>query len=126
MPIERSGSSTNILRTPLSHCLILQNVKLNQGDDVGGIVEAVGAKVKNFRKGDRVAGFHEMDTPRGTYAEYTVCPAHTVFHIPSSMSFEEAATIPLAGELFLNVTNSPVVDALTLGKNSFHCSCRFV
>lgn len=72
------------------------NVKLNQGDDVGGIVEAVGAKVKNFREGDRVAGFHEMDTPRGTYAEYTVCPAHTVFHIPSSMSFEEAATIPLA------------------------------
>ena len=126
MPIERSGSSTNIFRASLSHCLILQNVKLNQGDDVGGIVEAVGAKVKDFRKGDRVAGFHEMDTPRGTYAEYTVCPAHTVFHIPSSMSFEEAATIPLAGELFLNVTNSPVVDALTVGKNSFHCSCRFV
>lgn len=37
-----------------------------------------------------------MDTPRGTYAEYTVCPSHTVFHIPSSMSYEEAATIPLA------------------------------
>jgi len=82
--------------------------------------------VKNFRKGDRVAGFHEMDTPRGTYAEYTVCPTHTVFHIPSSMSFEEAATIPLAGELFLNVTNSPAVDVLTVGKNSFHCSCRFI
>ena len=126
MLIERSGSSTTTFRTPFSHCLILQNVKLNQGDDVGGIVEAVGAKVKNFRKGDRVAGFHEMDTPRGTYAEYTVCPAHTVFHIPSSMSFEEAATIPLAGELFLKVTNSPVVDVLTVGKNSFHRSCRFV
>ena len=126
MPIERSGSSTNIFRISPSHCLILQNVKLNQGDDVGGIVEAVGAKVKNFREGDRVAGFHEMDTPRGTYAEYTVCPAHTVFHIPSSMSFEEAATIPLAGELSLKVTNSPVVDALTVGKNSFHCSRRFV
>lgn len=37
-----------------------------------------------------------MDTPRGTYAEYTVCPSHTVFHIPPSMSYEESATIPLA------------------------------
>jgi len=72
------------------------NVKVNQGDDVGGIVEAVGSKVYSFRKGDRVAGFHQMDVPRGTYAEYTVCPANTVFHIPESMSFEEAATIPLA------------------------------
>jgi NADPH2:quinone reductase len=71
------------------------NVKVNQGDDVGGIVTEVGANVTNFRPGDRVAGFHQMDTPRGTYAEYTVCPKETVFHIPVSMSFEEAATIPL-------------------------------
>jgi NADPH2:quinone reductase len=72
------------------------DVKVNQGDDVGGIVSAVGSSVRNFRPGDRVAGFHVMDVPRGAYAEYTVCPDHTVFHIPDSMSFEEAATIPLA------------------------------
>lgn len=72
------------------------NVKVNQGDDVGGIVEAVGRSVRDFKKGDRVAGFHEMDTERGTYAEYSVCPANTVWHIPDSMSFEEAATFPLA------------------------------
>jgi NADPH2:quinone reductase len=72
------------------------NVKVNQGDDVSGVVDAVGSSVRNFRPGDRVAGFHVMDTPRGTYAEYTVCPEQTVFHIPDSMSFEEAATIPLA------------------------------
>jgi NADPH2:quinone reductase len=72
------------------------NVKLNQGDDVAGVVSAVGSNVRNFRPGDRVAGFHVMDTLRGTYAEYTVCPEQTVFHIPESMAFEEAATIPLA------------------------------
>ncbi|KAF2235872.1 GroES-like protein [Viridothelium virens] len=72
------------------------NVKVNQGDDVGGTVEAVGAHIRNFRPGDRVAAFHPMDLPRGTYAEYTVCPANTVFHIPDDVSFEEAATIPLA------------------------------
>jgi NADPH:quinone reductase len=36
-----------------------------------------------------------MDTLNGAYAEYAVCPQQTVFHIPDSMSFEEAATIPL-------------------------------
>jgi NADPH:quinone reductase len=72
------------------------NVKVNQGDDVAGVVSAVGSQVHNFKPGDRVAGFHVMDTPRGTYAEYTVCPEQTVFHIPDSMAFEEAATIPLA------------------------------
>lgn len=37
-----------------------------------------------------------MDTPNGTYAEYAICPAQTVFRIPDSMSDEEAATFPLA------------------------------
>jgi NADPH:quinone reductase-like Zn-dependent oxidoreductase len=73
------------------------DVKLNQGDDCAGTVEAVGAAVRGFHRGDRVAGFHQMDTPRGTYAEYAVCPQHTVMHIPPAMSYEEAATIPLAG-----------------------------
>src|SRR5262249_44794578 len=31
----------------------------------------------------------------GTYAEYCVCPEWTVFHIPDSVGFEEAATVPL-------------------------------
>jgi len=72
------------------------NSRLNQGDDVAGIVERFGDEVKGFKSGERVAGFHQMGTPRGTYAEYCVCPEWTVFHIPDSMSFEEAATVPLA------------------------------
>ena len=48
-----------------------------------------------FQKGDRVASFHSPGTPAGTYAEYSLLPAHTTFHIPSHISFEEAATIPL-------------------------------
>jgi NADPH2:quinone reductase len=73
------------------------NSKLNQGDDCSGVVEAAGSAVRRFRKGDRVAGFHQMGTPRGTYAEYAVCPQHTVLHIPATMGHDEAATIPLAG-----------------------------
>lgn len=72
------------------------NIKLNQGDDCAGLITAVGSKVRNFRSGDRVAGFHHLNTPHGTYAEFAICPAHTVFHLPESISNEEAATIPLA------------------------------
>jgi NADPH2:quinone reductase len=72
------------------------NIKLNQGDGCAGLITAVGSKVRNFRSGDRVAGFHHLDTPHGTYAELAICPAHTVFHLPESISDEEAATIPLA------------------------------
>lgn len=68
----------------------------NQGDDIAGHIEAVGEGVFNFKKGDRVAAFHEMMTSAGSYAEYAIAWAHTTFHIPEKTSFEEAASIPLA------------------------------
>lgn len=38
-----------------------------------------------------------MLSPHGSYGEYAVGCADTTFHIPEQVSFEEAATIPLAG-----------------------------
>jgi NADPH:quinone reductase-like Zn-dependent oxidoreductase len=60
----------------------------NQGDDIAGFVEAVGEGVSKFKKGDRVAAFHEMMTPAGSYAEYAIAWEHTTFHIPEKTSFE--------------------------------------
>ena len=37
-----------------------------------------------------------MRTPGGSYAEYAVAWDHTTIHIPSHITFEEAATLPLA------------------------------
>ncbi|EHY52163.1 Trans-enoyl reductase fsr4 [Exophiala dermatitidis] len=68
----------------------------NQGDDIAGVVAAVGSAVTQFRPGDRVAALHHLQTPGGSYAEYAIAPEHTTFHIPASTTFEEAATIPLA------------------------------
>ncbi|KAJ7722767.1 hypothetical protein B0H14DRAFT_3098399 [Mycena olivaceomarginata] len=68
----------------------------NTGDDIAGIVHAIGPNVYEFKPGDRVAAFHEMTTPGGSFAAYTVAWQHTTSHIPENMSFEEAATIPLA------------------------------
>ncbi|KAG7293910.1 hypothetical protein NEMBOFW57_003970 [Staphylotrichum longicolle] len=68
----------------------------NEGDDIAGIVEKVGANVFEFKPGDRVAAFHEMRTRGGSYAEYAIAWQHTTFHIPATTTFEEAAAIPLA------------------------------
>ncbi|POS68699.1 alcohol dehydrogenase [Diaporthe helianthi] len=68
----------------------------NTGDDIAGIVHEVGANVTEFKPGDRVMAFHEMMTAGGSYAEYAVAWAYTTAHIPKNVSFEEAATIPLA------------------------------
>lgn len=68
----------------------------NTGDDMAGTIESVGEGVTEFKVGDRVAAFHEMRTEWGSFAEYGIAWAHTTFHIPSNVSFEEAATLPLA------------------------------
>ncbi|KAJ5047586.1 uncharacterized protein L3040_003408 [Drepanopeziza brunnea f. sp. 'multigermtubi'] len=68
----------------------------NSGDDIAGIVEAVGDDVIEFHKGDRVAAFHEMMEPSGSFAEYAIAEDYTTFHLPKKTSFEEGASIPLA------------------------------
>ncbi|KAJ5816300.1 hypothetical protein N7447_008533 [Penicillium robsamsonii] len=75
---------------------IMRGTDMNTGDDIAGTVEAVGEDVVGFKKGDRVAAFHEMMTSHGAFAEYAIAPYYTTFHIPDSTTFEEAATIPLA------------------------------
>ena len=63
-------------------------INSNQGDDIAGVVHTVGSNVVEFKPGDRVAAFHQMMSPGGSYAEYAVSWAHTTFHIPKKTSFE--------------------------------------
>ncbi|KAK4244343.1 chaperonin 10-like protein [Corynascus novoguineensis] len=74
----------------------MRGVASNSGDDLAGIVEKVGANVVEFKPGDRVAALHEIMMAGGAYAEYSLAPQHTTFHIPKETRFEEAAAIPLA------------------------------
>ncbi|KAF3147281.1 hypothetical protein TWF594_009159 [Orbilia oligospora] len=41
---------------------------VNAGDDIAGIVDSVGPNVIDFRPGDRVAAFHVMSDPHGSFA----------------------------------------------------------
>ena len=68
----------------------------NSGDDIAGIVHACGKDVYEFRPGDRVAAYHITGAENGSFAEYAVAPDYTTFHIPHNVSFEEAATVPVA------------------------------
>jgi NADPH:quinone reductase-like Zn-dependent oxidoreductase len=62
------------------------------GVDAAGRVEAVGANVRGLRPGDEVLGFC-----RGAFAEYAPAVADKVVPKPASLTFEQAAAVPMAG-----------------------------
>jgi NADPH:quinone reductase len=66
------------------------NHDTNSGDDIAGTVEQIGNDVYDFSPGDRVAAFHTMREPHGSFAEYALAEAHTTFHLPKKTSFEGA------------------------------------
>lgn len=64
------------------------------GNELSGVVDAVGDGVEGFAVGDRVAGF----TAGGAYAEYAVSRTDAVARVPGNLSFEQAVTIPTGAE----------------------------
>lgn len=68
------------------------------GWDVSGVVVQPGIAVNEFAVGDEVIGYVREDfLSRGTFAEYVAAPVRTLARKPLSLSFEEAAGLPLAG-----------------------------
>jgi NADPH:quinone reductase len=68
------------------------NVGATVGLDWAGEVVEIGAETKGgFKSGDRV-----MCAGAGGYAEYAVCDWGRAVTIPDDMSFEDAATLPVA------------------------------
>jgi NADPH:quinone reductase-like Zn-dependent oxidoreductase len=68
------------------------------GWDLAGIVVDTGHSARRFKPGDEVYAYaRRMTIQHGTYAEYISLPESYVSHKPSNISFEDAASIPLAG-----------------------------
>ncbi len=85
--VIRSGTNENFksfLKLPLT-----------LGCDAAGIVEEVGKDVTNFKKGDQVYGCPNFPGD-GSYAEYCAAKASQFALKPKSISFAEAAGVPLA------------------------------
>jgi NADPH:quinone reductase-like Zn-dependent oxidoreductase len=64
-----------------------------RGWDVAGTVQAVGASVTDFRPGDDVMGIAEG----GSFAEYAITSPDKLVRKPASLSFEQAAALPISG-----------------------------
>src|ERR1043166_3120940 len=69
------------------------HLPLIPGYDVAGVVEAIGAKVTKFKKGDAVYGYALFG---GGWAEYAVLAENEATLKPKSVGFVEAAAVPLA------------------------------
>lgn len=84
------------------------NFPVIPGWDVAGVVEAVGFDTPDFKVGDEVYSYGRRDTVQGgTFAELVALPAAIVAHKPGSLSWEQAAALPLTG-----LTAQRTVDAL--------------
>lgn len=66
------------------------------GFDAAGVVERVGAGVSDLKAGDALFGMiRKPFFGEGTYAEYVTAPASVVARKPASLTFEQAAAVPM-------------------------------
>jgi NADPH:quinone reductase-like Zn-dependent oxidoreductase len=72
------------------------------GVDAAGRVERVGADVRGLRPGDEVLGFC-----RGAFAGYALAAAGKVGPKPASLTFGQAAAVPMAGATALRGIRDP-------------------
>ncbi|HGF8031762.1 TPA: alcohol dehydrogenase catalytic domain-containing protein [Enterococcus faecium] len=83
---------------------ITGNVKLIQdykkpftlGNELTGIVEKVGKKVKLFKKGDKVYPRLPLDKI-GTFAEYVAVNQNAIWFLPKNLDFVAGSAVPLTG-----------------------------
>ncbi|KAG2147616.1 chaperonin 10-like protein [Suillus clintonianus] len=66
------------------------------GGDIAGVVEELGEGVENFRKGDRVLAHGAFTNDLAGFQQYALTVASFTAKIPPSLSFDNAATVPLA------------------------------
>src|SRR3954452_2473398 len=71
-----------------------QPLPLTLGSDLSGDIEAVGPDVTDLRVGEQVYG---VTNPRfiGAYAEYALASAAMIARKPTSLSYIEAASVPV-------------------------------
>jgi NADPH:quinone reductase-like Zn-dependent oxidoreductase len=85
----------NILGMLQSHYAAEYNIHhaadLPLGFECAGVVVAVGTAIHHLTVGDRVMAMAE-----GSFASFVTVHVHNVAQIPEGLTFEEAATIPLA------------------------------
>ena len=95
-PKDWRGIQANPFLIRLERGLFKPKIKI-LGADIAGRVEEVGANVTQFKPGDDVFG----DIATGGFAEYVCTTEDKLVHKPSSLSFAQAAAVPLAANTAL-------------------------
>src|SRR6202171_1580178 len=83
--VEASGTARQILPIDLPWI---------PGHEFSGVVEQIGSDVAAYAPGDAVFGTSEM----GAYAEFLAVKPAVIVRKPSNLSFEEAASVPVASQ----------------------------
>ena len=81
------------------------------GCDIAGRIVAVGQNVQKFKVGDEVYGSMADGLGEGGYAEYVCAPETTLSKKPRNATFEQVATIPMAGITALQAVKLAGVEA---------------
>lgn len=81
----RSGKFANVFGTRLP---------LIPGSDIAGVVEKAGSKITKFKNGDSVFAYTDLKDGGG-YAEYTVATEREASPKPKSLTFVDAAAVPI-------------------------------
>lgn len=81
----------------LYHGEVVSSWPMALGHEIAGVVESVGAGVTAFKPGDEVFGptsLFEGGVRSAAFQEFVIVKGDRLAHKPTSLTFEEAASIP--------------------------------
>jgi NADPH2:quinone reductase len=91
--VKISASGVNFIDVYFREGRYPAAVPFVSGQEASGVVSEIGADVKSFKPGDRVA----YTGITGAYAEYAVVPADRLVHLPVGITDQQAAAAMLQG-----------------------------
>jgi NADPH:quinone reductase len=91
--VKVSAAGVNFIDVYFREGLYPSSLPFVIGQEASGIVSEIGADVKSFKPGDRVA----YTGIRGSYAEYAAVPADRLVLLPPGISEQQAAAAMLQG-----------------------------
>jgi NADPH:quinone reductase-like Zn-dependent oxidoreductase len=101
IPLPKPGAGEVLIKVrsagvnPVDWKVASRRVGMVPATDVAGVIDTLGEGVTGWKVGDPVLGFARQS---GSYAEYAVVPINSLARKPASMTFEEAAGVPIAAE----------------------------
>ena len=101
LPVPKPGAGEVLIKVraagvnPVDWKIASRRVGQVAGTDVSGVIDTLGEGVTGWKVGEQVLGFARQS---GSYAEYAVVAVDSLARKPLSMTFEQAAGVPIAGE----------------------------